>query len=82
MSEEAKKERKQKTVVPYVVGVWADGKFVPCDAQPESPVTEFSEIVKWTLARFGKQPDQYSFVRRDPRTLKIVEQTTIKGTLV
>ena len=82
MSEEAKKERKQKTVVPYVVGVWADGKFVPCDEQPAAAVTEFSEIVKWAIAKFGKHPGKYSFVRKDPRTLSIVEQTTVKGTLV
>jgi hypothetical protein len=77
----APKTRKAKAVVPYVVGVWADGKFAPCDLQPESPITNFDEIVRWAIAKFGAHPDQYSFVRKDPRTLSIVEQKTIKGTV-
>ena len=77
-----KKERKAKVVVPYMVGVWADGKFVPCERQPETPITQFDEIIKWTMSAFGAHADTYSFVRKDPRTLKIVEQKTLKGTLI
>jgi hypothetical protein len=80
---EAKTARKAKELVPYVVGRWTeDGKFIPCLQQPPEPITQFDEIVRWTLETFGKSPDSYSFVRRDPRTLKIAEQRTIKGTLV
>ncbi len=79
---EEQKKRKAKVVVPYVVGMWLDGKFVPCDQQPTEPITQFDEIIKWAMSTFGAHADTYSFVRKDPRTLKIVEQKTLKGTLV
>ena len=84
MTEETSaKARKAKIETHYVVGQWMpDGKFKPCDRQPEKPITQFDEIVRWAVETFKGQPDQYSFVRRDPRTLKIAEQRTIKGTLV
>ena len=82
MTEETK-ARKAKIETPYVVGQWMqDGKFKPCDRQPEKPITQFDEIVRWATENYRDQPDAYSFVRRDPRTLRIVEQKTIKGTLV
>lgn len=78
MTEQAK-TRKPKIEIPYVVGVWADGKFVPCDAQPETPITQFDEIVKWAVEKFGSHPDKYNFVRRDPRTLTIEERKSTRG---
>lgn len=76
-------KRKAKTQTPYVVGSWNEGgAFVPCEKQPEAPISQFDEIVRWTLANLGKAPGAYSFVRKDPRTFKVTEQTTIKGTLV
>ena len=82
MTEETK-SRKARTETPYVVGQWLpDGKFKPCDVQPETPITQFDAIVRWATENCSGQPDKYSFVRVDPRTLRIVEQKTIKGTLV
>ena len=83
MTEELKKERKAKETAPYIVGQWLpDGKFKPCDKQPETPITDFNEIVRWTRASFDEAPDTYSFVRRAPKSLTLCEQKTIKGTLV
>lgn len=71
----APKTRKPKTELPYVVGQWLpDGKFKPCDVQPAQSITQFDEIVRWAVETLKGQPDQYNFVRRDPRTLQIVEQ--------
>lgn len=79
----APKTRKPRTELPYVVGQWLpDGKFKPCDVQPAQSITQFDEIVRWAVETLKGQPDQYNFVRRDPRTLQIAEQRTIKGTLV
>ena len=82
MTEETK-SRKARTETPYVVGQWLpDGKFKPCDVQPETPITRFDAIVRWATENYSGQLGGYSFVRVDPRTLSIVEQKTIKGTLV
>lgn len=79
----APKTRKPKTEAPWFVGQWLpDGNFKPCDNQPKAPVTQFDAMVRWALENLKGSPDTYSFVRRDPRSLKIAEQKTIKGTLV
>ena len=75
-----KKPRKPKAEMPYVVGVWsADNRFVPCDLQPARAITQFDDMVKWTIDNFGAHPDKYNFIRRDPRTLTIEEKKVTKG---
>ena len=79
----AEKVRKAKVEAPYVVGKWdAEGKFWPTVQQPKKPITDFDEIVVWAKEAFKNDAGDYSFVKRMPRTLKMVEQRIIAGTLV
>ena len=78
----AEKTRKPKEISPYIVGQWLpDGKFKPCDKQPDSPITDFGAIVAWVRNNFAGDPGTYNFVRKAPKSYTLREQTTIKGTL-
>lgn len=82
MSEE-EKTRKPKAEAPYMVGKWGpDGNFYPAEKQPKEPITDFDEIVAWARENLNEVAADWSFVKRMPRTLQMVEQKTIKGTLV
>ena len=82
MSEE-EKIGKPKAEAPYVVGQWdGEGKFWPATKQPKAPITDFDEIVVWAKENLNEVAADWSFVKRMPRTLRMIEQKTIKGTLV
>ena len=77
------KPRKAKAEAPYVVGKWnPEGVFVPTGQQPRKPIADFDEIVVWAKEAFKDEAGDYSFVKKMPRTLKMVEQRIIAGTLV
>lgn len=85
MSEEmsAEKVRKAKVEAPYVVGQWdGEGNFHPAFKQPRTPITDFDEIVVWARENLNEVAADWNFVKRMPRTLKMVEQRIIAGTLV
>jgi len=50
-------------------------KFVPCDQQPDEPITELNKMVAWTKKAFAQQPGEYAFIREIPGALVCAKQT-------
>ena len=65
--------KKQK----LVVGKWNEDvprTFVPCEEQPEEPITEVTAMVSWAEKQFEGIPGRYDFIREIPGYLICFEQ--------
>ncbi len=76
----------KKQVQKFVVGKWVQEidiggalldsrKFVPCDQQPDEPITELNKMAAWTKKTFAEQPGEYAFIREIPGALVCAKQT-------
>lgn len=60
-------KQKQK----LIVGQWTKhdttlDAFVPCQTQPDEPITEMAAMLSWVKENYGTEPGEYAFVRQVP----------------
>ena len=90
MTEEIVKTRKAKALAPFVVGNWVLNEeaehvklvFEAYSKQPETPITDLTQMVTWVRANYGDVAGTFEFIRRCPNKLQIAVQTTMKAVLV